>query len=236
MNKTVIITGASRGIGFELAKKFKKYGYNVVGTYLSSESQATELKKLNIDVLKADVSIFNEIEAVFSYAVDKYKKIDVVINNAGVALKQKFILDVTEDEFDKVLGVNLKGVFNTTKCAVNNMLSFGGKIINISSIFALKGGSCEAVYSASKAGVTAFSRAVAEELESSPLSVCTAVLGLVDTGMNGHLSRNEKLEFVRGCGLKNIATPVKVANKIFKIAKVKGDNGKVYKISVGNFL
>ncbi len=236
MNKTVIITGASRGIGYELAKKFKKSGYNVVGTYLNSTSKATELKKLNIDMIKADVSISSDVEALFSYAINKYNSVDVVINNAGVALKQKFILDVTEDEFDKVLGVNLKGVFNSTKCAVKNMLSNGGKIINVSSIFALKGGSCEAVYSASKAGVTAFSRAVSEEVDASPLSVCTVVLGLVDTKMNEHLTHDEKLEFVRSCGLKNIATPFTVASKIFNIVARKGDNGKVYKISVGNFL
>ncbi len=234
MNKTVIITGASRGIGLELAKKFKNSGHNVVGTYLNSE--ISHLKKLNIDMIKSDVCSFSEIESVYSYAINKYKKVDIVVNNAGVALSQKFILDVSEEEFNKVINVNLKGVFNSTKLAVNHMLSNGGKIINISSIFALKGGSCESVYSASKAGVLAFSRAVAEELSSSNLSVCSIVLGIVDTDMNEHLSYEEKLEFVKSCGLKKLARPSEVANKIFKISSKIGDNGKIYKLFVGNFL
>lgn len=235
MNKTVIITGASRGIGLELAKKFKNNGYNVVGTYLNSKLEALKLTKLNIDMICADVSCYEEMQSVYSYAIKKYKRVDLVINNAGIALPQKFILDVTDNEFNSVLNVNLKGVFNSTKLAVNHMLSNGGKIINISSILALKGGSCEAVYSASKAGVLAFSRAVAEELESSSVLVCAVVLGLIDTDMNGHLSNEEKLEFVKSFELKKIASPNMVASKIFKIAKNIGDNGKVYKIFAGKF-
>lgn len=236
MNKTVIITGASRGIGYELAKRFKKSNYNVVGTYLNSTNNASKLEKLNIDMIKADVSKYSEIESVYAYAVNKYKSVDIVINNAGIALPQKCVLDVTEEEFNNVLNVNLKGVFNSTKLAISTMLNNAGKIINVSSIFALNGGSCEAVYSASKAGVLAFSRAVSEELSSTFVSVCTVILGLIDTDMNSHLSNEEKLEFVKSCGLKTIPKPKTVANKIFKIASMSGDNGKVYKISVGKFI
>ncbi len=236
MEKTVIITGATRGIGLALAKKFKSEGYNVVGTFVNSSDIAEELKKLNIDIIKADVSSFKEMSGVFSYAITKYGKIDVVINNAGIALNQKFILDVTENEFDKVLGINLKGTFNVTKLAVSNMLSGGGVIINLSSIFALKGGSCEAVYSASKAGALALTRTVAEELECSNVSACSVVLGLIDTDMNNRLSEAEKLDFVKSCGLKKIPTPSLVANRIYKILDKKNLNGKVFKIFTGKFL
>ncbi len=236
MSKTVIITGATRGIGKALAEKFKKEGYNVVGTYLNSDSLAEELKKQNIDTLKADVSKFNELETVFSYAKNKYNKIDILINNAGISLKQKFILDVTESEFDKVINVNLKGVFNSTKLGVSNMLDKGGKIINVSSIFAKSGGSCEAVYSASKAGVTALSRAVSEEVENSKIEVVTVTLGLIDTDMNSHLSCEEKLEFVKNSNLKKVPTAKMVANRIFNISKKEGINGKDFKIFTGNFL
>ena len=236
MNKTVIITGATRGIGLALLNKFKSEGYNVVGTCISSINSITELKKLNIDILKADVSSCEEMNGVFRYAKNKYGKIDVVINNAGVALNQKFILDVTEGEFDRVINVNLKGVFNVTKLAVNEMLSSGGAIINVSSVFALKGGSCEAVYSASKGGALAFSRAVSEELGASNISVCSVVLGLIDTDMNKHLTNEEKLEFVKESGLKKIPTAKAVASKIFNISKKENLNGKTYKIFTGKFL
>jgi 3-oxoacyl-[acyl-carrier protein] reductase len=236
MGKTVLITGATRGIGLALAKKFKSEGYNVVGTCISSINSITELKKQNIDILKADVSSYEEMNGVFRYAKNKYGKIDVVINNAGVALNQKFILDVTEDEFDRVINVNLKGVFNVTKLAVNEMLATGGAIINLSSVFALKGGSCEAVYSASKGGALAFSRAVAEELGASNISVCSVVLGLIDTDMNNHLTNEEKLEFVKESGLKKIPTAKAVASKIFNILKKENLNGKTYKIFTGKLL
>ena len=236
MGKTVLITGATRGIGLALAKKFKSEGYNVVSTCVSSINSIEELKKQNIDIIKADVSSFNEMNGVFEYAKNKYGKIDVVINNAGIALNQKFILDVTEDEFDRIINVNLKGVFNVTKLAVNEMLSSGGVIINVSSIFALKGGSCEAVYSASKGGALAFTRAVAEELETSNISVCSVILGLIDTDMNKHLTDEEKLEFVIESGLKKIPTASVVASKIFNISQKENLKGKNYKIFTGKFL
>ena len=236
MKKTVIITGATRGIGLALAKKFKSEGYNVVGTFVSSYEKAEELKKLKIDIIRADVSNYKEVHGVFSYAVDKYGKIDVVINNAGIALNQKFILDVLEEEFDKVISVNLKGAFNVTKLAISNMLSSGGVIINVSSIFALKGGSCEASYSASKAGALALTRAVAEEVESSNISICSVLLGLIDTDMNNRLTREEKMDFVSSCGLKKIPTSTAVSSRIYKLLSKKDLNGKVFKIFIGKFL
>ncbi len=233
MNKTVLITGASKGIGKALALKFKREGYSVLGTYLTSSESAEELKSSGIDMLMANVSDFNQLEMVFSYAKNKYNKIDVVINNAGVSIRPKFILDVLEKDFDDVIAVNLKGVFNGTKLAVNSMLNSGGTVVNISSIFAVRGGSCEAVYSASKAGVLAFSRAVSEELSNSSVCVCSVILGLIDTEMNSHLSNEEKLDFIKSTGLKNIPTPNFVANKIFKIVNTQDVNGKVFKIGVG---
>ncbi len=235
MSKTVIITGASRGVGKELAKRFKAEGYNVLGTYLNSTKGAEELKNLGIEMIRADVSSFEEMNGVFKLAKEKFNKIDLVINNAGVALKQKPVLDVLESEFDLAVSVNLKGVFNGTRLAVSAMLAEGGKIVNISSIFAHYGGSCEAVYTATKAGVIAFTRAVAEELESSQVEICSISLGLIDTDMNGHLSLEDKLGFVSELGLKKIPTAKDTAGKIFNILKKDGLNGKSFKIFCGNF-
>ena len=163
--KTIIITGASRGIGRETAIKFKQNNYNVLGTYLNSKEQALTLKdNYGIDMQPLNVADYKSVKGLFDYAADKYGKVDAVINNAGVANKQKFILDVTDSEFDDIVSVNFKGAFNVLKTAVDKMLYTGGKIVNISSIYTLQGGSCEAVYTASKYAVNGLSKAVSEEI------------------------------------------------------------------------
>ncbi len=237
--KTVLITGASKGIGFETAIKFSECGYNVIAVYNNSEKEAKKLLKYNnIHIFKADVSNECDVENLFDYAIKTFKKIDVLINNAGVALEQKLLIDVTESEFNKVFNVNVKGTFLTTKCAVKNMLNYGGKILNVSSVFGVVGGSCEAVYSASKSAVIAFSRALSLELENSSVAICSLILGFVDTDMNNHLSISDKLEFLKECGLNKMTTPKMVAQKIYEISEIKNQDiqGKNFPIYVGNAL
>ena len=234
--KTVIITGASRGIGRATAIKFKQNNYNVLGTYLNSKTQAQALEKeYGIDMQPLNVSDCKSVADFFDYALNKYGKIDVVINNAGVATSQKFILDVTEQEFDALVYVNFKGTFNVLKKSVETMLSSGGRIINISSIYTLQGGSCESVYTATKYAVNGLTKAVSEELSSSALEVCTAILGLIDTDMNSHLTSDEKLEFVKEIGLTEIPTAKDVADELFNVTTNKTSvNGKEFKIFTGN--
>ncbi|MBO5851906.1 MAG: SDR family NAD(P)-dependent oxidoreductase [Clostridia bacterium] len=235
--KTVIITGASQGIGKELAITFSNNGYNVLAVYNNSKNEAEALKKYkNIDIFKADVTNQCEVDALFSYALKKYKKIDILINNAGVALKQKPLLDVSELEFNSVFNVNVKGVFLCTKNAVNAMLDGGGKIINVSSIFGIIGGSCEVVYSASKSAVIGFTRALSEELAYSNIFVASVSLGLVDTNMNAHLSSEDKLNFVKEYGLTSVPTASEVALKIYDICNLNGSelNGKNFKVFTGD--
>ena len=237
--KTVIITGASQGIGRALATTFSNNGYQVLAVYNTSKTKAQELLSLkNVDIFKADVSNGKEVDALFNYAVKKYGSIDILINNAGVALKQKPLIDVSCEEYDSVFNVNVKGVFLCTKNAVNNMLNNGGKIINISSIFGKIGGSCEVVYSASKSAVIGFTRALSEELALSNISVCSVILGLVDTNMNAHLSLEDKLAFVNECGLQTIPTPSEVATKIYEICQLSNSqiNGKNFNVFTGNAL
>ena len=234
--KTVIITGASRGIGRETAIKFKQNNYNVVGTYLNSQKQALSLKEnYGIDMQQLDASNSEIVKSFFDFAVQKYGKIDIVINNAGISKKQKFILDVTESEFDEIISVNVKGVFNVLQSAVEKMLYSGGKIVNISSIYTLQGGSCESVYTASKYAVNGLSTAVSEEVATSQLQVFTAILGLIDTDMNNHLSLDEKLEFIKEIGLTKIPSASDVADKLFDIITSNDNqNGKEFKIFTGN--
>lgn len=228
---TVIITGASSGIGEATALELKKQGYQVVGTYNHSLDRAEFLvKNFGVDMVKCDVSSESQVEELFSYAEKKYGKVSAVISNAGVAIMQKPIIDVSVSEIDSAISVNLKGTLLVNKRAVLSMLSGGGKIINVSSVFGLEGGSCEVVYSATKSGVLGLTRALSEELSNSEISVCAVALGLIDTPMNSHLSNEDKLSFVKEYGLNKVPSSEQVAKEILKILKLDDINGKVFKI------
>ena len=218
MKKTVLITGGTRGIGKALAIKYASLGYNVAVTYKFSDDEALKLNtNYNVFTIKADVKNYAQAENCVSKVVEKFGNINLLINNAGVATAQKLLLDVTEDEFNEIIGVNLKGVFNYSKAVIPYMLSNGGVIVNVSSIQGIQGGSCEVVYSSSKAGVIGFTRALAEELENSNISIFAVAPTLTDTDMNAHLSMQDKLEFISSQNLTEIPTAEYVANQIYNL-------------------
>ncbi len=213
--KTAVITGASSGIGYAIAVKLKNQGYNVVGSYLSNEDSARRIEKeYDVPFIKCDVSDYKDVCALFTLAETKYGKVDFVIANAGIALPQKLLIDVSLEELERVVSVNLKGSLLTNKRAVLSMLNGGGKIVNVSSVFGLDGGSCEVVYSSTKAGIIGLTKSLADELSSSNIEVCCVCPGLIDTPMNAHLSSEDKLEFVRSCGLDKVPTANDVADVI----------------------
>lgn len=241
--KTVLITGASRGIGEAVARAFSANGYNVIINYLSSEQKALRLKdELNMraasgvcakstvvtegieatsvaEVYRADVGKLCEVEKMFDFAEKKFGGIDVLVNNAGVALKQKVLQDVTEDELDLLISTNLKGTFNCSKCAVPFMLERGeGRIINLSSIWGLTGGSCEVAYSTVKAGVIGFTKALAKELAPANIAVNAVAPGLIDTDMNAGLSESDKLAFCESVPAGRVGTAEEVARVISLLA------------------
>ncbi len=192
MKKTVLITGASRGIGRECAVAFSKNGYNVVVNYLNSENEAFALAKEyeNIFPVKADVSDVIQVKAMIDSAVDRFGTIDVLINNAGVAL-QKLFTDTSDEEWSRLFGVNVGGVFNCTREVAKLMISnHCGKIINISSMWGECGASCEVAYSASKAAVIGFTKALAKELGPSGITVNCISPGLINTDMNGNIDKD----------------------------------------------
>ena len=198
--KTVLITGASRGIGREIALKFALEGYNVVLNYNSSEqkakSLAKQIEKLGVKCLlvKADVSIEAEVVKMVDVAVKMFGNIDVLVNNAGVALSKLFQLTTT-DEVARVFGVNTFGVINCSKAVVPGMVSEkAGKIINISSIWGKVGASMETIYSASKGAVISFTMALAKELAPSGISVNCVCPGVIDTDMLLEYSDDDKNE------------------------------------------
>ena len=228
---TVIITGASRGIGRETAIKLKKEGFLVVGTYNCSKESAEMMQtEYGIPMLKCDVSKESDVKELFATVKREYGKVSAVISNAGVSLIQKPFIDVSVDEIDYILSVNLKGTMLVNKYAVEAMLGGGGKIINVSSVFGLEGGSCEVLYSATKSGVIGLTRSLSEELEESDISVCAVAFGLVDTDMNSHLSQRDKIEFIKSCGLEKIPTAIDAGEELFKILVSDKINGKIFKI------
>lgn len=217
MNKVVIITGASRGIGKEMAIQFARHHFHVVINYLHSkeeaESLAAQLKKeeLSYGLYQADVSSRSEVDAMVAYAIATFGRIDVLINNAGISEVSLFT-DLSEDQWDRMINVNLKGAFNCTQSVLRHMLpNKQGKIINMSSIWGMVGGACEVHYSVSKAGLIGMTKALAKELGPSNIHVNCIAPGIVDTEMLDHLSTNEKEALVDQTALGRLGTAGDVA-------------------------
>lgn len=203
-NKVVLITGASKGIGSQIARKFASEGYDVFINYNNSKEDAFNLMKelkdkyedQNIEIYKADVSIRSEVKEMINSIVSKYKKIDVLVNNAGIS-NTKIFNDVTEDEIRKIIDINLIGTFNVTQevlnsCMINNKK---GNIINISSIWGLCGASMEVIYSMTKAGIIGMTKSLAKELGPSNIRVNAIAPGWIETDMTNKYSLEEKQEF-----------------------------------------
>lgn len=170
MEKIAIITGASRGIGRECAKKLAIEGIKVIANYNKSKEQAEDLKeelkqrKIDIDIIKADVSKRGEVKKLVNFALEKYGKIDILVNNAGIT-EEKLFTDLTDEDIDNMINVNLKSVFYVTQEVIKNMIhNKSGSIINVSSVWGITGGSCEVHYSAAKAGVIGMTKALAKEM------------------------------------------------------------------------
>ena len=168
--KTVLITGGSRGIGKCIAENLAIEGYNVVLNYNKSKKQAGEIQKelkeknINIEIFKADVSKREEVKKLIKFTLNKFKNIDILINNAGIAKLQMFN-DITDEDWNEMINTNLNSTFYTTQEALPNMIhNKKGCIINISSIWGLVGASCEVAYSVSKAGVIGLTKSLAKEL------------------------------------------------------------------------
>lgn len=190
MRKTVIITGSSRGIGAQTARRFASGGWNVVINYLTSNSLAQSLcSELgeNAVLYKADVADRNEVEKMVSFSLEHFGRIDALVNNAAVAHFGLFT-DIQDQELERLFKVNLGGVLNCTRAVLNHMIrNKSGCILNLSSIWGISGASCEAAYSASKAAVIGFTKAMAKELGPSGIRVNCVAPGVISTDMNSNL-------------------------------------------------
>lgn len=236
--KTVFVTGASGGIGEAIAKKFAENGYFVGVGYNTNREKAENLaKKINGVAIKTDVSDEKSVAAALSDFLLRAGRLDVLVNSAGIALPIKTLLDTTSEEFDKAFSVNVKGVYNCCKAAIPAMLDGGGSIINISSMWGVTGGSCEAIYSASKAAVIGFTKALAKEYAAAGITINCVAPGYIDTPMNDNLSDENKKLAIADIPVGRAGTGEDVAKAVFYLAENGGFvTGEVLSVNGGEVI
>lgn len=239
--KCAIVTGASRGIGKAIALKLAGLGANVVLNYRSSEKEAleveNEIKNMGVDVIsvKADISKLNEVENLINTAKEKFGCIDIMVNNAGIT-KDNLILRMKEEEFDSVIDVNLKGVFNCLKSITPVMVrQKHGKIINISSVVGISGNAGQVNYAASKAGIIGMTKSLAKEIGSRGVNVNAVAPGFIDTEMTQCLGDKVKEEAKKNIPLKRFGQADDVADVVAFLAGSESDyiTGQVIHVDGG---
>ena len=229
MKKCALITGASGGIGSEIALRLAADGYDIAACYFTDDKSAEELKKklsatgTKYRFYKADAADYNQIKEIFADAADYFGGVSVLVNNAGMS-QTKLFTDITEEEFDRITAVNFKSVFNCCKFAVPYMVNQKqGKIINISSMWGVCGASCETVYSATKAAIIGFTKALAKELAPSNIQVNCVAPGAINTKMNNNLSEQEKSDFANEIPMGRFGKPEEIASIVSFLASGGSD-------------
>lgn len=239
--KNIIVTGATRGIGREIALTLAQNGANIAMNYRNLNSEVedliNEIKSFGVDALaiKCDVSITEEVDNFVKEVKSHYNTIDVLVNNAGIT-KDGLIIRMKEEDFDDVLDVNLKGTFNTTKSVSSIMVRQKyGKIINISSVVGIAGNAGQCNYAASKAGVIGFSKSVARELASRNINVNVVAPGYINTDMTKNLPDKIKEEIIKSIPMKKIGDPKEVANLVLFLSSNLSDyiTGQVINVDGG---
>ena len=222
--KTVIITGASRGIGKGIAEVFAQQGANIAFTYRSSEEKAKELEKeLSANGCKAkgyksDASDFDAAQQLASDVLEEFGSIDVLVNNAGIT-KDGLLMRMSEEDYDKVMDVNMKSVFNMTKAVLRPMLKHRkGSIINMSSVVGVKGNAGQANYSASKAAINGFTKSTALELGSRNIRCNSIAPGFIETEMTESLGEDQIQEWRNSIPLKRGGSTEDIANATLFLA------------------
>ncbi len=241
MQKTVLITGASGGIGSACAAVFARNGYNVVLNYLTAHERvkalAHELSAFGIKTLafKADVSDIEQVRRMIKETQRQFGFIDVLVNNAGAA-QQKLFTDITQDDYNRIFDINVRGTFNCCQSVVPEMIARQrGKIINVSSMWGVTGASCEVHYSAAKAAVIGFTKALAKEVGPSNIQVNAVAPGLIDTKMNAELDEQTIKLLAEDTPLCRIGKPEEVARLIHFLSSDNSDfiTGQVISVDGG---
>jgi 3-oxoacyl-[acyl-carrier protein] reductase len=216
--KVAVVTGAGKGIGRAIALKLAQHGASIVINYRSSEKEAEEvieeIRKSGgkAEMVQGDVSCFEDADKVIKFAVLSFGRLDILVNNAGIT-KDTLLLRMKEEDFGKVIDVNLKGVFNCAKHASAVMLKQkSGRIINISSVVGLTGNAGQANYAAAKAGILGFTKSIAKELGTRGITANAIAPGFITTDMTEVLSDKVKEKLIENVPLKRLGSPEDVAN------------------------
>lgn len=235
--KSVFVTGGSGGIGEKICEKFAKNGCFVgVGYNVNKEVAENLAKKIGGIAVKINVSDSSSVTEAIEKFAKRCGKVDVLVNCAGTALPIKTILDVSEEEYDKTFDVNMKGIFLVTKAVLPHMLEKGGAIINVSSMWGIIGGSCEAVYSATKAAVIGFTKALAKEFAGANIRVNAIAPGYIETKMNSAFSENDKELIKEDIPLSRFGTSSDVAEAAIYLAEAEFVTGITLNVSGGEVI
>lgn len=220
--KTVLITGGSRGIGKAVAMKFAENGYQIIINYVSDKTDTEQLKKellqvgaADILLIKADVSNSEDVKKMVKESIEKFEKIDVLVNNAGIT-KDNLLMRMSEEEFDKVIQINLKGTYLVTKEVTRYMMKKKkGSIVNLASVVGVAGNAGQCNYAASKAGIIGFTKSVAKELASRNIRANAVAPGFIETDMTNVLKDEIKENINSQIPLKRMGTAREVAELVY---------------------
>jgi len=226
--KVSLVTGGARGIGREIALLFARVGSDVVICDVNLE--AAEGTQKEIEALgrrsmsfATDVTVFKQVEDMMNLILDNFKHLDILVNNAGIT-KDNLLLRMSEDDWDKVLSVNLKGVFNCTKAASKPMIKQrGGKIVSIASIIGIMGNAGQANYAASKGGIISFTKSIARELASRNIRANAVAPGFIQTAMTDKLTEEQKGAMLANIPLNRLGVPGDVAQACLFLASGESD-------------
>ena len=220
MDKVAMITGATRGIGKQIALTLANEGYNIVLNYRTKNDELIqakneiESKNVNCLTVQGDVTNFEDCKQMIERAINEFGKVDVLVNNAGIT-KDMLLARMKEEDFKQVIDVNLVGTFNMTKNVISYMMKArNGRIINISSVVGIAGNAGQTNYSASKAGIIGFTKSLAKEVASRNILVNAVAPGFIETNMTDVLKQEVKDEIAKNIPLKRMGTPKDVANVV----------------------
>ena len=242
VNKVVVVTGGSRGIGAQIVKTLANENYKVILNYNNSKEQAEKIQQelleqgKEIEIIKADVSKKEEAEKLIQFAINKFNKIDILINNAGISQEGLFT-DVTEEEWQKIINTNLNSVFYCNQQALKYMIQEQqGCIINISSIWGETGASCEVAYSTTKAAINGMTKALAKEVGPSNIRVKAIAPGIIDTDMNKNLTIEEHKQIKEQIPLNRIGKAIDIAKCVKWLVEDEYTTGQIISINGGWYI
>lgn len=240
MKKKAFIIGGTKGIGLAMVEKFAQNGYDIIATFnsgnLDKAKEVCEIFNSNLLPIKMDISNYLQVVEGFEFAFSQNDRIDCVVCNSGISLGEKLLCDQSIEEIDKIIDVNLKGVIYCNREAQKHFVNQRyGSIINVSSIYGIYGGCCESVYSATKGGIIALTKAMSDECACIGVRVNAVAPGCIETDMTANLSHEEKDIIIERTPLERIGKPEDVASAVFFLASEESSfiTGEVLTVSGG---